>query len=500
MDKENSVRGQQRNSHLRALDDITNVVKQKKTLNTPEKKKILGCVSIIEKSLENCTNYDSKPNAAEDQRVEPVQESANYLTKTEMMKLLHKSNEMFRTDLNEKFNKEIGDLKTDNKNLKADNTKIARLETDLTDLKTKLDKETKERLLSEKKAEARIQHLVSNMQKFSATKILSSMQNLEQTYLSASNILVYAQMSEEEANYALHHGVLTPIIGTSDVTTGSPAVVAMILPVECVVILREENDRKVFSVPSRLLSIFGSDHVPARCIKQVIMVDEDVDGLDKVQLEEPFEALPLIPFLDIPVDSVTITSVAQLLSLMKPIAERCIRNGTYFVFHYTMEEYLPSILEGGVKTSTDGQGGGGGGYASTSGPGSHNVGSPEYEDSVLNDNYGKELAQENRGKADGVVVIEVPAQSLSLVNQRENAVMFGRRTIETIGYADDEINYYLNPKHIIACFVIKSSNIVHCDNDEEIVNQICVLEKHNKDQLKEAMAHHQKSALRYHQS
>jgi hypothetical protein len=90
-------------------------------------------------------------------------------------------------------------------------------------------------------------------------------------------------------------------------------------------------------------------------------------------------------------------SCLEYTRAMVAIRRECEAEGTVPLYHYTEHHVAPLIMEGGFRMSTQGQGDGGV-YFSTLGPASYELGTPEYEENIIVDCFGKERLEEYRGK------------------------------------------------------------------------------------------------------
>jgi hypothetical protein len=140
---------------------------------------------------------------------------------------------------------------------------------------------------------------------------------------------------------------------------------------------------------------------------------------------------------------------------MEEIRNQCAEEGTVPLYHYTSESVAPFIFEGGFRMSTQGQGDGGV-YFSTLGPSSYELGSPEYEENIIIDCFGKERLEEYRGKhkLDVVFVYGVNPKCIEQApGGRKNAKMISKALFETFSTMKHG-SYYARPDFIKGNFVI----------------------------------------------
>jgi hypothetical protein len=140
---------------------------------------------------------------------------------------------------------------------------------------------------------------------------------------------------------------------------------------------------------------------------------------------------------------------------MEEIRNQCAEEGTVPLYHYTSESVAPFIFEGGFRMSTQGQGDGGV-YFSTLGPSSYELGSPEYEENIIIDCFGKERLEEYLGKhkLDVVFVYGVNPKCIEQApGGRKNAKMISKALFETFSTMKHG-SYYARPDFIKGNFVI----------------------------------------------
>ena len=99
---------------------------------------------------------------------------------------------------------------------------------------------------------------------------------------------------------------------------------------------------------------------------------------------------------------VPIKTFSEYFERMNEIREVCDKKGIVPLFHYTTEFVAPFIDRGGLLMSASGPGNGGA-YFSTKGPVSYGLGTPQYEDNVINDCFGSfgdeaKVLEEMKGK------------------------------------------------------------------------------------------------------
>jgi hypothetical protein len=110
--------------------------------------------------------------------------------------------------------------------------------------------------------------------------------------------------------------------------------------------------------------------------------------------------------------------------------------------------------------STQGQGDCGV-YFSTLGPASYDLGSPEYEDNIISDCFGKERLEEYRGqrKLDVCLVYGVePSVLQQAPGGRDNAKMVSKAAFTDLALPHADGNYYLRPDRILAAFLLDPAN------------------------------------------
>ena len=125
------------------------------------------------------------------------------------------------------------------------------------------------------------------------------------------------------------------------------------------------------------------------------------------------------------------------------------------VFHYTSPALAPLILSTGLRMSTQGQGDGGV-YFSTLSPASYGLGTPDYEENLISDCFGKERVKEYLGKhkLDLVLVYGIDPELLQQApGGRVNAKMVSKKTFETLSLPDADGNFFLRPDCLFGCAV-----------------------------------------------
>ena len=151
---------------------------------------------------------------------------------------------------------------------------------------------------------------------------------------------------------------------------------------------------------------------------------------------------------------------------------RTLKPGYVLLYHYTDPRFIESILKGGLRMSTQGQGDGGV-YKSTRGLGSYKFGSKQYEELLIVDCFGPERIDEyvGKGKLDVLLILVVHESLLSFVpGDRDNAVFIQKRAFETLVSPAKDGCHYLHPSVIAACFRVNPGAIA-AEPEREILNQ-----------------------------
>eukprot|EP00615_Pteridomonas_danica_P015702 CAMPEP_0114385760 /NCGR_PEP_ID=MMETSP0102-20121206/6214_1 /TAXON_ID=38822 ORGANISM="Pteridomonas danica, Strain PT" /NCGR_SAMPLE_ID=MMETSP0102 /ASSEMBLY_ACC=CAM_ASM_000212 /LENGTH=805 /DNA_ID=CAMNT_0001542449 /DNA_START=666 /DNA_END=3083 /DNA_ORIENTATION=+ len=172
------------------------------------------------------------------------------------------------------------------------------------------------------------------------------------------------------------------------------------------------------------------------------------------------------------------TTCIQITDLMTEIRNECKREGLVPLYHYTTKGVSDLILDFGFRMSTQGQGDGGV-YFSTLGPSSYELGSPEYEDNIIIDCFGKERLEEYKGKHK-LDVVFIYGINPKIIEQapggRENAKMVTKSLFEVFGKTNLNDNcYYLRPDRIKACLLIDGTSLYPGGRDA--AKQHLILEK-----------------------
>jgi hypothetical protein len=159
----------------------------------------------------------------------------------------------------------------------------------------------------------------------------------------------------------------------------------------------------------------------------------------------------------VPVEHLTVpSSCSELLDEMARLREKCDRRGLVPLYHFTSPPVAPSILKGGFRMSTQGLGDGGVTFANL-GPASYDLGSPEYEDNIISDCFGKERLEEYRGqhKLDVCLVYGMePSVLQQAPGGRDNAKMVSKATFADLALSQADGSYYLRPDRILAAFLL----------------------------------------------
>ena len=205
--------------------------------------------------------------------------------------------------------------------------------------------------------------------------------------------------------------------------------------------------------------IAGRVLLPRQCIKRAYQLDEkpssqsnnggwSVGGTLDLASEHAASAALFAP-----------KDCAAFFDTMTDVRETCQRCKLVPLYHFTSPPVAPSILKGGLRMSTQGQGDGGV-YFSTLGPASYNLGSSEYEDNVIVDCFGKERLEEYRGqhKLDVCLVYGVePSVLQQAPGGRDNAKMVSKGTFEDLALPHASGSYFLRPDRILAAFLLDPS-------------------------------------------
>jgi len=150
---------------------------------------------------------------------------------------------------------------------------------------------------------------------------------------------------------------------------------------------------------------------------------------------------------------------------MLDLRAQCTVQNKVPLYHYTMPSIVPSILRGGLRMSTQGQGDGGV-YFSTLGPCSYGMGSAfhkennsldRYEDALIKDCFGVERLAEYKGtdKLEALLVYAIPVGCLQPApGGRDNAMVVSKVTFQDLSLPDADGNFFLDPSHIIGAFHI----------------------------------------------
>jgi hypothetical protein len=181
---------------------------------------------------------------------------------------------------------------------------------------------------------------------------------------------------------------------------------------------------------------------------------------------------PLLPEYTPPV-LVQPRTCLEYVSIMENLRIECDLEGTIPLYHYTTVEVADLIIQSGFRMSTQGQGDGGV-YLSTQGPSSYNLGSPEYEDNIIIDCFGKERLEEYRGKhkLDVCFVYGVNPKCVEQApGGRENAKVVSKVLFEGFSTPGSDGSYYLRPDFIKAALLIDGSSSYPA-NPEEAVEEL----------------------------
>jgi hypothetical protein len=253
-------------------------------------------------------------------------------------------------------------------------------------------------------------------------KILSSTKDAQEAHETATTKTVYVMLKNEDLMHIRAFGGLSaPFFGTSQITQGSELFLELQLPTECIQVVEGDGDVIVYLVCLQLVHFYtNSGIVPFKCIKQLYHLDKDMPGLpgnltDKLSLpkNKPMDTPNMENFCEI-----RITSTKQYYEKFRECFDICKKFGLFPVIHSTQKVYGESIWRNGLRMSRVGQKGGGV-YFSSIGPGHHRLGSPEYENNLLTENYGEDRAKGmiGKGMADLVIIVAAPAESLGFVSR-----------------------------------------------------------------------------------
>jgi len=114
------------------------------------------------------------------------------------------------------------------------------------------------------------------------------------------------------------------------------------------------------------------------------------------------------------------------------------------------------ILDKGLRMSTQGQGDGGV-YFSTLGPASYGLGSPQYEENIIVDCFGKERLEEYRGKhkLDLLLVYGIdPLMVQQAPGGRDNAKVVGKVMFEDFSLAHEDGTFYLRSDRLMGAYLL----------------------------------------------
>jgi hypothetical protein len=165
------------------------------------------------------------------------------------------------------------------------------------------------------------------------------------------------------------------------------------------------------------------------------------------------------------VSLIRIVDTDVYIEKMKALRAHCASINKVPLYHYTMPTIVPSILRGGLRMSTQGQGDGGV-YFSTLGPCSYGMGNQfhmennsldRYEDALIKDCFGVERLNEykNSGKLEALLVYAIPLGCLQPApGGRDNALVVSKTTFQDLSLPDHDGNFFLDPSNIIGAFHI----------------------------------------------
>jgi hypothetical protein len=292
------------------------------------------------------------------------------------------------------------------------------------------------------------------------------------------------KLSLEEAKLAIHNGLPTPVLfmPVDGIISFDDAETIMVVVLPRVVvdfISKNKINNQFVMLPSELLNISKSPILPRFNIKRVFRIRRPLNLQkivatslsERLLLEEPHPCWGS-PF----VGNMTI-----YVNCLYHILELCSSNKLFPVFHYTNVNNKKLILKNGLLLSDSGQGDGGV-YFSMSGPAHYGVGKFENsEENIILDCYGKERLDEFRGKGkvNMVIVVATPAELLSKVDHRENAVVLHKSVVQSLTTSNIQDQYYLTPDRICGCFDLEHGSII----DKGKFELALETEKHIRDGL-----------------
>ena len=186
----------------------------------------------------------------------------------------------------------------------------------------------------------------------------------------------------------------------------------------------------------------------------------------------------------------------EYLARLEAIRGDAKKRGLEVVYHYTTPSVGASVLSGGFRMSTQGQGDGGV-YFSTLGPCSYGLGTPNYEKNLITDCFGAARLDEYRGKHKLDLCFIYGAEPKTLHQApggRDNAKVVSKGFFEEFSLLHPDGAYYLRPDHILGAFLldpeappalISSSSIVE---NAVVVHRALRLEGERDRATKESLA------------
>jgi hypothetical protein len=177
---------------------------------------------------------------------------------------------------------------------------------------------------------------------------------------------------------------------------------------------------------------------------------------------------------------------SEYTNIMSKIRYECECEQTVPLYHYTTMSVADLILEGGFRMSTQGQGDGGM-YFSTLGPSSYDLGSPQYEENIIIDCFGKERLEEYRGKhkLDVVFIYGINPKCVEQApGGRENAKMINKVMFELFSKPKLDGSYYLRPDFIKAALYIDGTSKLPLNRMEALKELELEKEKDRSIQMK----------------